>query len=191
MKVRAAGGATLMARFVALLRGVNVGRAKRVAMADLRKLLESLGYGSVRTLLNSGNVVFDGPAEPRARHARRIQAAVASELGVDTLVIVKSARDIAAIVAGNALADKATDPSRLLVAIPGDARSLAILASPAMAERGSDELHVGRHAAYVWCPNGILESKMAVALLDRVGESGTTRNWSTVVKLHALLTRPA
>jgi uncharacterized protein (DUF1697 family) len=180
-----------MARFVALLRGVNVGRCKRVAMADLRDTLASLGYGNVRTLLNSGNAVFVGPAEPQARHAERIQVAIARELGVETLVIVKSARDMAAIVAGNEFADTATDPSRLLVAITRDARSLATLASMVTAEWGSDELQVGRHAAYVWCPKGILESKIAVALLGRLGESGTTRNWSTVVKLHALLTSPA
>jgi uncharacterized protein (DUF1697 family) len=160
-------------------------------MADLRDTLESLGYGGVRTLLNSGNAVFDGPAERVARHAERIRAAIVSELDVDTLVIVMSARDMAAVVAGNALADQVTDPSRLLVAIPKDAGSLATLASLARAERGSDAVHVGRHAAYVWCPDGILGSKMAIALLDRLGESGTTRNWSTVVKLHALLTRPA
>ena len=52
-------------RYVALFRGINVGRAKRVAMADLRTLFEGLGYGDVRTLLNSGNVVFSAPATTR------------------------------------------------------------------------------------------------------------------------------
>ena len=51
-------------RYIALLRGVNVGRAKRIAMADLRKLIADLGYGEVRSVLNSGNVVFSGPARP-------------------------------------------------------------------------------------------------------------------------------
>jgi uncharacterized protein (DUF1697 family) len=180
-----------MARFVALLRGVNVGKAKRVAMADLRLLLESLGYSDVRTLLNSGNAVFDGPVEPPAKHARRIQAAVASELGVDALVIVKTAKDMAAIVAGNKLAAIATDPSRLLVAITNDSKALAALESLAKIEWGSDDIHVGKHAAYVWCANGILESKVAVELLKGLARSGTTRNWSTVEKLHALLQRAA
>ena len=53
-----------MPQFVALFRGVNVGRAKRIAVAELRALLESLGYGGVRTLQNRGNAVFDAPAEP-------------------------------------------------------------------------------------------------------------------------------
>jgi uncharacterized protein (DUF1697 family) len=180
-----------MTRFVALLRGVNVGKAKRVAMADLRSLLESLGYGDVRTLLNSGNAVFDGPAETQAKHAQRIQAAVARDLGVEALVVVKSARDVAAIVAGNKLSAIATDPSRLLVAVANDSKALAMLTLPARAEWGVDEVHIGRHAAYVWCANGILESKVAVALLKGLARSGTTRNWSTVEKLHALLQRAA
>ncbi len=138
-----------MTRFVALFRGINVGRAKRVAMADLRVLLESLGFGSVQTLLNSGNAVFDGPAESHTQRAQRIHAAVASQLGVDALVIVKSAKDIAAVIAGNKLAVIATDPSRLLVALTNDAKSLAALKAIANAEWGAEEYHVGKHAAYV------------------------------------------
>lgn len=180
-----------MARFVALFRGINVGRAKRVAMVDLRALLESLGFGGVRTLLNSGNAVFDGPAEPQANLARRIQAAAASKLGVDALVIVKSAKDFAAVVAGNKLAAVATDPSRLLVAFTNDAKSLAALESIANAHWGAEAVHVGKHAAYVWCANGILESKTGAALLGGLGQTGTTRNWSTVTKIHALLQNAA
>jgi uncharacterized protein (DUF1697 family) len=182
-----------MSRFVALFRGINVGRAKRIAMADLRALLESLGYGGVRTLLNSGNAVFEGPAGPPATHARRIQAAVAGTLGVECLVIVKSAKDMAAVVAGNALAATATDPSRLLVALTQDAQALAALdaLAQARAEWGGDEFHVGTPAAYLWCANGILESKLAVALLKGLATSGTTRNWATIEKINALLQKAA
>jgi uncharacterized protein (DUF1697 family) len=176
-----------MARFVALLRGVNVGKAKRVAMADLRALLESLGYSGVRTLLNSGNAVFDASARSPATHARRIQGALARDLGVDVLVIVKSAEDLAAVIAGNGLEEGASDPSRLLVAFTHDAPSLAALQSLASLGCASDKLLVGEHAAYVWCANGLLESKVAVAMLGGLGASGTTRNWATVTKLQALL----
>ena len=66
---------------VALLRGINVGKAKRVGMAELRALCESLGYGHVQTLLNSGNIVFSAPrADPKA--AARIEKEIASQLGV-------------------------------------------------------------------------------------------------------------
>lgn len=176
-----------MTRFVALFRGINVGKAKRIAMADLRALLESLGYSDVRTLLNSGNAVFGGPAGPGARQAQRIRAAVARELGVDALVIVKSATEFGAIVAGNKIAHLATDPSRLLVAVTQEAAALAPLDALARADWGDEAVHVGKHAAYLWCPHGILASQAGTALLKGLAESGTTRNWATVGKLHLML----
>ncbi len=177
-------------RFVALFRGINVGRAKRVAMADLRALLVTLGYGNVSTLLNSGNAVFDGPAEAPARHAQRIRAAVAQALGVDALVVVKSGKDIAAVVAGNTLAGVATDASRLLVAFSNDAKALAALSALASKPWGADTMHLGSHAAYLWCANGILESKLAETLLRELAATGTTRNWATVEKIAALMVAP-
>lgn len=172
-----------MTRYVALFRGINVGKAKRVAMADLRALLESLGYSRVQTLLNSGNAVFDGPTANATKHAQKIQTAVRAELGVDALVIVKSAKDIAAAIDGNTLAAIATDPSRLMVALTRDAKSLAGLQTMADTEL----VHVGKHAAYVWCADGFLDSKVAVALLKNLAQSGTTRNWATIEKIHALM----
>jgi uncharacterized protein (DUF1697 family) len=174
-------------RYVALFRGINVGKAKRIAMADLRALLDGLGYTDVATLLNSGNVVFTGDAGRGAEHAARIRAAVRAQLGVDALVIVKSARDIAAIIEGNALTKHATDDSRLLVAVTGDARALARARTLGRQNWGAERLHVGRHAAYLWCANGILESKVAAALLEGLEGAGTSRNWATLKKIHALL----
>lgn len=179
-----------MTRFVALFRGINVGKAKRIAMADLRALLEALGYADVKTLLNSGNAVFSAAGGTPARHAKAIQAAVHEQLGVDALVVVKSARDIAAAVAGNPLAAQADDASRLLVALASDAPALAALQPLADADWGAEQLHVGPHAAYLWCANGILDSKLAVLLLKRLGAVGTTRNWATLEKIHALLHAP-
>src|ERR1700744_4210713 len=72
-----------MKRYIALLRGINVGKAKRVPMADLRALMESLGYAGVRTLLNSGNAVFDAKAGTAASHAKKLRAAILDTIGVD------------------------------------------------------------------------------------------------------------
>ncbi len=98
----------MSASHVALLRGINVGRAKRVAMADLRALVESLGYLEVRTLLNSGNVVFTVPRGARGDPAARIEKAIATELGVTSRVIVITAAELAGIVRAHQLA-KAND----------------------------------------------------------------------------------
>jgi len=176
-----------MPRYVALFRGINVGKAKRIAMADLRALLAKLGFTDIQTLLNSGNAVFTGAAEPPDKLAARLRAAVAKKLGVDALVIIKSGEDVTGIMAGNALEKLAIDHSRLLVAMTNDAQALAALKAIAKKEWGAEKVHVGKHAAYVWCANGILESKAAVALLKNLDETGTTRNWATLGKIQALM----
>jgi uncharacterized protein (DUF1697 family) len=174
-------------RYVALFRGINVGKAKRIAMADLRTLLEKLGFTAVKTLLNSGNAVFTAESAPNRALATTIREAVHKKLGVDAHVVVKSAKDVAAIVKGNALAVIATDASRLLVAITDDAKALAAVEAVGKLSWGRERIHVCKAAAYLWCANGILESKAAVALLGGLGEAGTTRNWATVQKIHALM----
>lgn len=176
-----------MRRYVALLRGVNVGGAKRVPMAEWRALLEAMGCTGVRTLLNSGNAAFWHPLRTTKMLEAMIHGSLARSLGVEVPVIVKPRNDIAAIVAGNAFADKATDPSRLLVAITRDAESLAALAAIAPLVKARERFHLGEHAAYLWCAGGILESEAAKALLGKAGREATTRNWATVLKLQALL----
>ena len=176
-----------MARYVALFRGINVGKAKRIAMADLRGLLEGLGYRDVGTLLNSGNALFSAPAAPVNQLAARIHAAVAEQLGVEARVIVKSARDVAGMVDGNELAAICTDDSRLLVAMSDDAKVLAGVAALARDDWGEERIHVGKHAAYVWGAAGILESEALDALMKAMGGGATTRNWATLRKIHALL----
>jgi len=182
-----------MPAFVALLRGVNVGGAKRVPMADWRALMTGLGYTRVATLLNSGNAAFHAPGGAGAakKHAKAIAAALATQLAVDVPVIVKSAAELAAIVEGNTLAAAAAgepgfDPSRLLVAFAPDAAALATLAPVADLVRPPERFLLGPHAAYLHCAGGILQSRAGEALLGKAGRAATTRNWATTLKLKAL-----
>jgi uncharacterized protein (DUF1697 family) len=168
-------------RYVALWRGINVGKAKRIAMADLKALLTELGATNVTTLLNSGNAVFDAK---KKLSADQLRAAVAEQLGVDAAVVLKTATEWQAIAAELPFPE-AEDPSRLLVAIPVDAAALK--AAEGIVTAGDERYAVTPHAAYLWCAHGILESKAGVQLLKKLGEGGTTRNWATVQKLAALL----
>lgn len=172
-------------RYVALLRGVNVGGAKRVPMADWRAQLEQLGYTDVATLLNSGNAVFSAARGSAQRHAAQIATALRTQLGVDVPVIVKSAAELEAIVAANPIAD-APDASRLLIVFAPDAAALAGLAPIGALVAAPERFEIGRHAAYLHCPQGILKSRAGEALLGRAGRGVTTRNWATTLKLHAL-----
>jgi uncharacterized protein (DUF1697 family) len=172
---------------VALIRGINVGRAKRVAMADLRALVEDLGYREVRTLLNSGNVVFTVPEADRGEIAPRIEKALATRLGVPARVTVLTGADLAEVLAENPLLAVATDPVRLLAGVlndPADRGRLEPLARQAWAP---EALAVGARVAYLWCPEGIAESRLAAALSRVLGDAVTTRNWATMTKLNALV----
>jgi uncharacterized protein (DUF1697 family) len=176
-----------MGRFVALLRGVNVGPNKRVPMADLRALLAGLGHTGVRTLLNSGNAIFDSAGRSTAAHAARIRAAISDTLRIDVPVVVKSARDLAAIEAANRLAELAPDPTRLFVAFAPDAAALQGLRKLEPLLLPSERVLFGDHALYLWCPDGILQSRAGEALLGKVGQAVTTRNWATVKKILELV----
>jgi uncharacterized protein (DUF1697 family) len=173
-----------MKRCVALLRGINVGRANRIAMADLRDLLASLGYRNVRTVLASGNAVFDGSGTPAAQ-VERIRAALARHLGVDVPVLVKPAGKFADAIAQNELAGAATHASRLLIAFTRDTGTLAQLAALRALLGENERLQIGAHAAYLWCPDGIAKSRAGAALLGTA--AATTRNWATVLKIAHLL----
>lgn len=175
-----------MPTFVALLRGVNVEKAKRVSMAELRALLSGLGYTGVATLLNSGNAVFRAPRGTPAKHSADIAAAISRQLKVEVPVIVKRAGELAAIISENPIKAGADEHPRFLVAFVQDARALSSLAAIEPLLAPPERFSVGRNAAYLLCATGILESEAGKALLGKAGKSATTRNWATVLKLQAL-----
>src|SRR5437764_3473479 len=142
-------------RYIALLRGVNVGRAKRIAMADLRKLIADLGYDEVRSVLNSGNVVFSGPAKPQDTVGAEIEEALVLKLGVAARALVLDCQELAEIIAGNPLLDKADDHARLLTFIVSSAHSRQAIAALCEQDWAPGAAALGERAAYVWCPNGI------------------------------------
>ena len=173
--------------WVALLRGVNVGRAKRVAMADLRSLLEGLGYTQVRTLLNSGNAVFSAPTRSAAAAlAPTIEAAMSRQLGVDARVFVVAADTLAAVLAANPLRERADDDAKLLVAVFAPVVERAALGLLAARDWTPDAFAFGPDAAYLWCASGVLASPLSQAFGKALGDQATARNWATMTRLAAL-----
>ncbi|MEP7064993.1 MAG: DUF1697 domain-containing protein [Gemmatimonadota bacterium] len=176
---------TAPVKHVALLRGINVGKAKRIAMADLRALCEGLGYENVRTLLNSGNVVFTAPRAD-AQAAAKIEREIERKLGVSSRVIAFTGAELDAIIAENPFTECDENPSRFLVMLLAHDLDRAPLRQLAAQRWGPERLGVGTHAVYLWCANGILDSAALTALNKVTGDAGTTRNWATMLKLQAL-----
>jgi uncharacterized protein (DUF1697 family) len=174
-----------MPAFIALLRGVNVGKAKRVPMADFRRLLERLGYGGVVTLLNSGNAVFRVARGTPSKLAADITTALRHQLKVEVPVIVKSAREFGAIVEACPIDAPEAEHSRLLVTFVQRPKMLESLQGVAALVKSPEWFFIGEQAAYLHCARGILQSKAAGALLGKAGRAATTRNWATVMKLNA------
>src|SRR5438552_10125034 len=171
---------------VALIRGINVGKAKRVPMADLRAAFERLGFENVRTLLNSGNVVFTAALSPKTA-AARIERALEKDIGVPARALVLTADELEEAVSGNGLTRFAANPSRLLVGFLWE--PAALLAPLRKRDWGNEALELGRQAAYLWCPEGF-ETPLVKAFQQAAGTGVTIRNWSTVLKLQALVQEP-
>lgn len=173
-----------MIYYVALLRGINVGKAKRISMDDLKALIERLGYEDVRTVLTSGNVVFKGKKAAEWTIAERIQEALEIRHGIKSNTLVMTATDLDAIIRENPL-KVATDPARTLVGFVMDQKVLFAARALATDDWGDEQLAVTNRAAYVWSPGGVLASK-ALKAFDAIGKDAvTTRNWSTLLKVQA------
>lgn len=182
-----------MARYVALLRSVNVA-GRRIAMADLRGWFEDMGYADVVTYIQTGNVLFSTRAtrshgssrrpwtEPRL--ATAIEDRLAEQLGEAPAVIVRSTEELARIGTASPYARTGANPSRHHVTFLASAPSAAALSAFDLPPSGRDELVVDGKEVYVSTPDGYAETKYNGAFLERrLGVVSTTRNWNTVTKL--------
>ena len=176
-----------MTRYVALLRGINVGTAKPIAMADLRACFEALGFTGVRTLLRSGNVVFDADG---AVDAGSLESAIAAATGVSAGVVLVDDARFRSIVAENPLASVASDPSRALVYFLDEVPDDTGRGRPTDDELLPERLAFGPQAIYQWCPDGISQSRVPPKFFTTLGITATGRNLRTVEKIVALLDAP-
>lgn len=175
---------------IALIRGINVGRNKRVAMADLRALLADLGYTDVRTLLQSGNAVFTGSGSA-AVVAERIETALTEQLAVSARVLVRTPAQLAAAIDADPFGERAADGSKHFLGFLADPPSAATVgAVPQLgpdADTAPDEARFADGNLYLWCPNGISKSTLWQVNWDKaLGSAVTMRNWNTVTKLQEL-----
>jgi uncharacterized protein (DUF1697 family) len=172
-------------RTIVLLRGVNLGRNRRLSMADLRALLEDGGYGDVVTHQQSGNVVLTTRRQPAALK-RELERRIAAELGLETEVFVRTRDELADVVARNPLRAVADDPSRHLVSFLSGRPTRAARRELEGLAVAPERVAFGGTEIYSWHPEGIRGSKLAAQLGKRQLVTATARNWTTVTKLLAL-----
>jgi uncharacterized protein (DUF1697 family) len=173
-------------RLVALLRGINVGKAKRVAMADLRALMEDLGHTDVATVLMSGNVVFSSSKRGTPALAKGIEEAIRARLGMEVRVLVRTAAEVQAVLDANPFVDEAaTAPNRLQVTFFDGSPDRNLLRPVLEADWSPEAVALGRGVLYAWQPDGMTGSKLGEALTKVPGPVTTTRNLATLQKLLA------
>jgi len=176
--------------YVALLRGINVGGHKPVAMADLHHLLTQLGLADARSLLQSGNLVFGANGRTAARLERLLEAEAAKRLGLQTDFFVRSAKEWKSVVANNPFSKEAArDPGHLVVMALKDAPKDTDVKALQAAITGREVVRAGGKHLYIVYPDGIGRSRLTNAVIDKLlGTRGTGRNWNTVLKLASLAT---
>jgi uncharacterized protein (DUF1697 family) len=170
-----------MTTFIALIRGINVGGHKKVKMADLRVACEALGLDDVRTLLQSGNVVFRTSRTDRAALVSEIE----SVLGVDAKVILRTAKELQAAIAANPMKEQAQKtPSAFIVAFLAQKPAPAAMKTLTDAYKGPEEMRLHGAELYIHYGAGMGTSKLTNVLIEKkLGVTGTARNWNTVTKL--------
>jgi uncharacterized protein (DUF1697 family) len=174
-----------MVKHVALLRGINVGTAKSIAMPELATVFTRLGFSNVTTVLRSGNVVFESESPLAESATADIERAVFEATAVRSSVLVLGAQEFAAVADANPLLGVATDGSKLFVTFVTEMpKSLEVPDSAAIAP---EILAVGPAAIYQWMPAGSMQTKVKPAFWRQFARPVTTRNANTIEKLRALL----
>lgn len=175
-------------RFAAFVRGINVGRTRKIEMAALRAILGDLGLEDVRTHLQSGNAVFGCPTTGRSALATRIEDSIESHFGFRPAVILRNIQEIRKAIADDPLASMASDPSRHLIGFLREAPQAGAAEVAEGKSVGKDTVRVAGSHLYMWCPNGVSRSPLFKVDFDRVlGTPLTMRNLNTVNKVAELL----
>ena len=185
-----------MATHVALLRGINLGGRNKVAMADLRRVVASLGHTDVATYIQSGNVLFTTAETDTDKLSEALDRAIATELGVASPVVVLSRDELAQVIRDNPYPDE-PNPKCVHAVLRRGTPSQDLLdriaeAGDQAARSGSrDSVQSIGRALYLHTPDGYGRSDLAQSLLrivssPKAGVTGTARNWSTVTKLLSL-----
>jgi uncharacterized protein (DUF1697 family) len=174
--------------FVALLRGVNVGAARRLTSAALQAAFVEAGGRKVETLLQSGNVVFEASAKAGREIAARARASIARAASVDAAIVLRDGDEWRKLVAGNPFLAAGADPEGLHAACLSASPSAERLATLEPDRSPPDAFVVVGADAYLSLPNGVARSKLTNAWFDaRLGLVSTMRNWRTITKLAAMV----
>jgi uncharacterized protein (DUF1697 family) len=178
-----------MTRYVGLIRGINVGGHKAVSMEKLRGFMTDSGFADVKTLLQSGNVIFSGPKQTSATLEKQLEVGLEAKLGVTADFMIRTAAEWTKCIESNPFTEMAkSDPGHLVAICLKEKPAAGAVEKLRAAIKGRETVEaVGRdlYAAYV---DGIGTSKLTNTVIEKcLATRGTARNWNTVLKIRAVL----
>jgi uncharacterized protein (DUF1697 family) len=173
--------------FVALLRGINVGGKNKLPMKDLVGMFESAGCVTTRHYIQSGNIVFSSPPALAPKIPATIEAAIAKGFGLRVPVVLRSEKELRAVVAGNPFLAAGVDLEALHVMFLAAQPSRAAIAALDPSRSPPDAFAVKGREIYLACPDGVGRTKLTNTWFDsKLQTVSTGRNWRTVLKLVAM-----
>ena len=174
---------------IALLRGINVGGHNRIAMSDLKELLAELGFPGAKSLLQTGNLIFECDNRTGADLQRNLEVEIEGRLGLLVDCVIRTADQWRSVVSRNPFPKEAQrDPGHLLIMFFKLAPQAQLLKALQLNIPGPERICADGRQLYLVYPDGIRRSKLTNSLIERkLGLRGTARNWNTVLRLRALL----
>ncbi len=174
-----------MNTYISMLRGINVGGQKKVRMAELKSLYESLGFSDVETYVQSGSVVFESEEQEAEKIADKIEAQIKQTFGFSVPVQVRSADDFRRVIEDHPFQDE--EPVRVLVTFLDDDPDPSKLEDLSRYEDKVDQFAIGEREIFLFCPGGYGNTKLSNNFFEKkLGVTATTRNWKTVNKLYEM-----
>jgi uncharacterized protein (DUF1697 family) len=171
-------------RYIALLRGVNVG-GKNAKMADLVRAFESLRFSHVRSYIQSGSILFDAESHDTTRLAKTIEQKLCETLGSPVPVIIRKPVELEKVVEGNPFVEEpGVDPTKLHVTFLSEMPDPELTRDLDLKKEENERFVVADKEVYLYLPNGYARTKLGNAVFEKkFRTTATTRNWRTVKKL--------
>ena len=171
-----------MPTYISMLRGINVSGQKKIKMADLKHLYESLGFDSVQTYIQSGNVVFRSKIGDARKLEKAVSGAILKRFQFDVPVIVRTAKEMDRVVTSNPLLKGSTkDVNKLHVTFLSDKPKASLFKNLQAPLAGDEALQIRGNEVFLYCPHGYGKTKLNNGFFEKqLSVAATTRNWKTV-----------
>lgn len=175
-------------RYAAFLRAVNVA-GNQLSMTALKAMLESIGLKNPKSILQSGNVIFEVRKQNVDGLEPLLQRKTEERLNVRTEYFVRDAKALAKVIADNPFVKEAkTDSARLVVFFLKRRPPIKIVDDLQAQIKGPETVKPGDRHVYIYYPDGQGRSKLTNAVIEKLlGSRGTARNWNTILKMYGQL----